>query len=60
MDDHRLFGNICPISNPDGYNGTIRSCETSDKVLKVERNKANIIVEVLLYFLKSLGDHNIV
>ena len=58
MDDHHLFGNICPISNPDGYNGTIRSCETSNKVLKVERNKANIRVKAL--YTKSLGDRDVV
>ena len=57
MDDHCLFGDICPVSNPDGYNGTVRSCETSDKVLKVERDKANITVKAL--HTKSPGDHNI-
>ena len=60
MDDNRLFGHICPISHLDGYNGTIRSCETSNKVLKVECNKANITDKALLYTLKSLGNHVIV
>ena len=48
MDDNRLFGHICPISHPDGYNGTIRSCETSNKVLEVERNKTNMTVKLPL------------
>ena len=44
MDVHSLLDNIHPIPGRNGYNGTIRSSETSRKIFSLECYKANMIL----------------
>lgn len=49
MDDYRLLGNIYTLPHPDGYDGTLRSCETGNKIYPLECNKADMIIQVIMH-----------
>ena len=53
LDDFRVCNNICSISYCDGYDGSVRSCETDNEVFSLEYNKEDMISQVRLRSLLS-------
>lgn len=52
-DDDLLLDNVTAVPDHNGCNGTIRPCETSDKVFSLERDKADMIIYCLLHAIKD-------
>lgn len=52
-DDDLLFDNVTAVSDHNGYNGTIRPCETSDKVFPLECNKTEMIICCFVHAMKD-------